>query len=148
MDVHNKETRSYNMSQIKGKNTKPEVKVRKHLFSRGFRYRVNDRRYPGTPDIILPKHKTVVFVNGCFWHRHEGCKYTTIPSTNTEFWLGKFKKNVENDAKNYNALAELGWQVIVVWECEIKHDFLKTMDQIEMKINGHSRNTNVSDLED
>lgn len=134
MDVHDKKTRSYNMSRIKGKNTKPEEKVRKYLFSKGFRYRTNDRRYPGTPDIVLPKYKTVIFVNGCFWHRHVGCKYATTPSTNTEFWLGKFKKNVENDTRNHNALAELGWHVIVVWECEIKRDFSTKIEQIERQI--------------
>ncbi len=134
MDVHSKETRSYNMSRIKGKNTKTEEKIRKYLFSRGFRYRANDRRYPGTPDIVLPKYKTVVFVNGCFWHRHDGCKYTTTPSTNTEFWLEKFKRNVENDYRNQTALTELGWQVIVVWECDIKHNFQKTMEQLEHQI--------------
>ena len=91
------EHRSWNMSRIKGKDTKIEVKVRSWLFSKGFRFRKNDRRYPGTPDIVLPKYKTVIFINGCFWHRHEGCRYATTPKTRTEFWMNKFEKNVEND---------------------------------------------------
>ena len=89
MDVHDKQTRSYNMSQIRGKNTKPEEIVRKYLFSQGFRYRKNDKRYPGTPDIVLPKYNTVIFVNGCFWHHHEGCKYFVWPKDNADFWKEK-----------------------------------------------------------
>ena len=141
-DVHSSETRSYNMSMIKGKDTKPEVAVRKYLFSQGFRYRKNVKKMPGSPDIVLPKYKTCIFVNGCFWHRHKGCKYATTPSTNTDFWNGKFNKNVENDIRNRKALIELGWQVIVIWECEIKQDYLKKMDQIENQIKGtHSQET-------
>lgn len=120
MDVHSKETRSYNMSRIKGKETKPEVMVRKFLFSQGFRYRKNDKRYPGTPDIVLPKYRTVIFVNGCFWHKHEGCKYFVWPENNKEFWKNKIEANVERDNRNYELLKELGWNVIVIWECELK----------------------------
>lgn len=120
MDVHSKETRSYNMSRIKGKETKPEVIVRKFLFSQGFRYRKNDKRYPGTPDIVLPKYRTVIFVNGCFWHKHEGCKYFVWPENNKEFWKNKIEANVERDNRNYEFLKELGWNVIVIWECELK----------------------------
>ena len=120
MDVHSKETRSYNMSRIKGKETKPEVIVRKFLFSQGFRYRKNDKRYPGTPDIVLPKYRTVIFVNGCFWHKHEGCKYFVWPENNKEFWKNKIEANVERDNRNYELLKELGWNVIVIWECELK----------------------------
>ena len=120
MDVHDKKTRSYNMSRIRCKDTKPEEMVRKALFSKEFRYRKNDKRLPGKPDIVLPKYKTVIFVNGCFWHGHEGCKYYVIPKTNTDFWVDKIKKNIERDAQKNNQLKELGWRVITVWECELK----------------------------
>lgn len=116
------EHRSWNMSRIKGKDTKIEVKVRSWLFSKGFRFRKNDRRYPGTPDIVLPKYKTVIFINGCFWHRHEGCRYATIPKTRTEFWQEKFDRNVANDRKHKEDLESMGWKVIVIWECELKKD--------------------------
>lgn len=122
MDVHDKETRSYNMSCIKGKNTKPEEIVRKYLFSQGFRYRKNDKRLPGTPDIVLPKYKIVIFVNGCFWHGHEGCRYFVIPKTNTEFWTKKIETNRKRDIRKINDLQALGWKVIVVWECQLKKE--------------------------
>lgn len=122
MDVHSKETRSYNMSRIKGKETKPEVIVRKFLFSEGFRFRKNDKRYPGTPDIVLPKYRTVIFVNGCFWHKHEGCKYFKWPENNADFWKNKIEKNVQRDERDYEKLRSLGWKVFVVWECELKKD--------------------------
>lgn len=120
MDVHDKETRSYNMSCIKGKNTRPEEIVRKYLFSQGFRYRKNDKRLPGTPDIVLPKYKTVIFVNGCFWHGHDGCRYFVIPKTNTEFWTKKIETNRNRDIRKINDIQILGWKVIVVWECQLK----------------------------
>lgn len=126
MDVHDKKTRSYNMSRIKGKNTKPEEIVRKYLFSKGFRYRKNDKKLPGTPDIVLPKYKTVIFVNGCFWHGHKDCRYFVIPKTNTDFWLNKINTNVERDKHKQEALKELGWNVIVVWECELKSQTKET----------------------
>lgn len=130
-DVHTPEQRSYNMSQIRGKNTKPEEIVRKYLFSQGFRYRKNDPRLPGKPDIVLPKYKTVVFVNGCFWHGHEGCRYFVWPKNNAEFWKNKISGNICRDQKNYNLLAELGWKVIIVWECELKKAvFETTMSQL------------------
>lgn len=122
MDVHDKETRSYNMSCIKGKNTRPEEIVRKYLFSQGFRYRKNDKRLPGTPDIILPKYKTVIFVNGCFWHGHDGCRYFVIPKTNTEFWTKKIETNRNRDIRKINDIQILGWKVIVVWECQLKKE--------------------------
>ena len=128
-DVHSPETRSYNMSRIHGKDTKPEEKVRKFLFSQGFRYRKNDKRLPGKPDIVLPKYKTVIFVNGCFWHKHEGCKYFVWPKTNENFWRTKILANVSRDQKNMKLLSELGWNVIVIWECELKEQhFSTTMD--------------------
>lgn len=102
------------MSRIRSKDTKPEEIVRKYLFSKGLRFRKNDRRYPGHPDVVLPKYKTVVFVNGCFWHRHEGCRYASTPATNREFWNQKFERNVERDAREQKELQEMGWKVIVV----------------------------------
>ena len=137
MDVHDKKTRSYNMSQIKGKNTKPEKIVRKYLFSQGFRYRTNDRRLPGTPDIVLPKYKTVVFVNGCFWHAHQGCKWFVPPKSNSEFWQKKFAYNIERDERNYKQLRELGWKIIIIWECEIRHgDAVKALKKLASEILG------------
>ena len=135
MDVHDKETRSYNMSRIKGKNTKPEELVRKFLFSQGFRYRKNDARLPGTPDIVLPKYKTVIFVNGCFWHGHSNCKYFVVPKTNTEFWLNKIETNRQRDAKKTSELQSLGWRVIVLWECQLKKNVVdETMQSLVEEI--------------
>lgn len=125
MDVHTKEVRSYNMSKIKYKNTKPEEVVRKYLFSQGFRYRKNDKRLPGSPDIVLPKYKTVIFVNGCFWHKHEECKYFVWPKSNTEFWRNKIEINAIRDEKKKSELEKSGWKVITVWECELKKDKIK-----------------------
>ena len=119
-DVHTPEQRSYNMSQIRNKNTKPEELVRKYLFSQGFRYRKNDARLPGKPDIVLPKYKTVIFVNGCFWHGHEGCKYFVWPKNNADFWREKISSNILRDAKTVKALNSAGWRVITIWECELK----------------------------
>lgn len=124
MDVHSKETRSYNMSRIKGKNTKPEELVRKYLFSQGFRYRKNDKRLPGTPDIVLPKYKTVIFVNGCFWHGHEGCKYFVWPQNNADFWKTKINANIQRDQRKKEELERLGWRVLVIWECQLKKEVL------------------------
>ncbi|MCY1720698.1 DNA mismatch endonuclease Vsr [Prolixibacteraceae bacterium Z1-6] len=119
-DVHNKTTRSYNMSRIKGKNTKPEILVRKFLFAHGFRYRLNVKTLPGKPDIVLPKYKTVLFVNGCFWHGHKGCKYFVVPKTRTEWWLNKIKETQKRDREKEIELNVLGWKVITIWECELK----------------------------
>jgi DNA mismatch endonuclease (patch repair protein) len=119
-DVHDIETRSFNMSMIKGKNTKPEIMVRQFLFHNGFRYRVNYSKLPGKPDIVLPKYKTVVFINGCFWHGHEGCKYFVIPKTRTNWWLEKINGTIERDKMNMSELEVLGWTVITIWECELK----------------------------
>ena len=122
MDNHDKKTRSYNMSRIRGKDTKPEELVRKYLFSKGFRYRKNVATLPGKPDIVLPKYKTCIFVNGCFWHGHEGCKYFVWPKNNAEFWKQKITVNIERDKKTYEKLMENGWKVIIVWECELKKE--------------------------
>nr|WP_321487625.1 DNA mismatch endonuclease Vsr [uncultured Draconibacterium sp.] len=119
-DVHDKKTRSYNMSRIKGKNTKPEMLVRKFLFANGFRYRLNVKTLPGKPDIVLPKYKTVIFVNGCFWHGHKGCKYFVVPKTRTDWWLNKIKETQKRDREKEIELNVLGWKVITVWECELK----------------------------
>lgn len=140
MDVHDKKTRSYNMSQIKGKNTKPEELVRKYLFSQGFRYRKNDKRLPGSPDIVLPKYKTVIFINGCFWHGHRDCKYFVWPKSNVEFWRNKIYSNIERDIKKTKQLTKLGWEVIIVWECELKNDkFHDTLNQVVVKIKEEKR---------
>lgn len=120
MDKHSKEIRSYNMSMIKSSGTKPEETVRKYLFSKGLRYRKNVKTLPGKPDIVLPKYKTIVFVNGCFWHGHKDCKYFVLPKTNVEFWTDKITTNIARDEITYKKLQDMGWNVIVVWECELK----------------------------
>ncbi len=121
VDVHTPKVRSRNMSAIKEKNTKPELLVRKFCHSQGLRYRLHNKSLPGTPDLVFPKYKCVVFVNGCFWHRHKNCKYSTQPKSNTEFWIKKFLENTERDKRNTAALSKLGWKVHVVWECEVKN---------------------------
>lgn len=121
-DVHDKKTRSFNMSMIKGKDTKPEIIVRKFLFQTGFRYRLNYSKLAGKPDIVLPKFKTAIFINGCFWHGHKDCKYFVVPKTRTEWWLEKIKKTKERDQNNYKLLSESNWNIIVIWECELKHN--------------------------
>ena len=123
-DVHNKQTRSYNMSQIKGKNTKPEMLVRKFLFSKGFRYRLHVKNLLGKPDIVLPKYKTIIFINGCFWHGHENCKYFVIPKTRTDWWLNKIYCNKQRDKENFIRLSQNGWKIVTIFECELKHDKL------------------------
>lgn len=132
MDVHEPAVRSYNMSQIKGKNTKPEMLVRKFLFSKGFRFRLHVKNLPGKPDIVLPKYKTVIFVHGCFWHGHEGCKYFVVPKTRTDWWLNKINKNRDNDQKAFTLLKEEKWKVITIWECELKSS---TIDETFERLN-------------
>lgn len=142
-DVHTPEQRSYNMSQIRCKDTKPEEIVRKYLFSQGFRYRKNDARLPGKPDVVLPKYKTVIFVNGCFWHAHKGCRYFVWPKNNQEFWKNKITGNICRDSDNYIRLEQLGWKVIVVWECELKNQNLQqTLTQLCAKIKGVAHECN------
>ena len=114
------EQRSRNMSAIKSKNTKPEIKVREILHSMGYRFRLHRKDLPGSPDIVLPKYKTVIFVHGCFWHRHENCKYASTPKTRQEFWEAKFRENINRDKLNQENLSSKGWKIIIVWECEIK----------------------------
>ena len=120
MDKLTQEQRHRCMSSIKGKNTKPEMVVRKFLFSRGFRYRLNHPRLPGHPDLVLRKYRTVIFVNGCFWHGHENCKYFRLPKTNIDFWSNKIERNKERDKKEQCQLATMGWHCIIVWECQLK----------------------------
>lgn len=134
-DVHNKDTRSYNMSQIKGKNTKPEMLVRKHLHALGFRYKLHDKSLPGKPDIVLPKYKTIIFIHGCFWHKHDNCKYFVIPKTKTDWWLNKIEGNVLNDIKAMARLESMGWKIITIWECDLKPLKLKeTLSKLPCQI--------------
>jgi DNA mismatch endonuclease (patch repair protein) len=124
-DVHSKETRSYNMSRIRSKDTKPEMLVRRFLHKHGFRYRLHVKNLPGKPDIVLPKYKTVIFIHGCFWHGHEGCKYFVVPKTRTEWWLHKIGTNISNDNSTENALKNAGWTIIKIWECQLKKSYLE-----------------------
>ena len=119
-DVHSKEVRSYNMSRIRAKDTKPEMMVRKFLHAHGFRYRLHVKDLPGKPDIVLPKYKTVIFIHGCFWHGHKDCKYFVVPKTRTEWWLTKINSNIVNDTKALKALQKEEWKMIILWECELK----------------------------
>ncbi|MCF6151844.1 DNA mismatch endonuclease of very short patch repair [Candidatus Kuenenia stuttgartiensis] len=119
-DVHNKKTRSYNMSKIRGKDTKPEIIVRKFLFGNGFRYKLHDKMLPGKPDLVFPKYKTVVFIHGCFWHGHDGCKYFVVPKTRRKWWLEKINRNKQLDTENSGKLKKLGWKILTVFECKLK----------------------------
>lgn len=120
MDRVSKEKRRWTMSRVKGQDTKPEKVVRSILHRLGFRFRLHVANLPGKPDIVLPKYRTVIFVHGCFWHRHTGCKRATTPASNTEYWKKKFLKNIERDFKNKVSLESLGWKVLIVWECELQ----------------------------
>ena len=120
-DTITSERRSWNMSQIRGKDTKPELRVRSLLHRMGFRFRLHRKDLPGRPDIVLPKYRTVVLVHGCFWHRHPECRFAYMPKSRISFWSKKFKQNVERDKRNQQAMADLGWKVIVVWECELRN---------------------------
>lgn len=121
-DVHDQVTRSYNMSKIKGVNTKPEMLVRKWLHANGFRYRLHRKDLPGKPDLTLSKHRVVVFVNGCFWHGHQDCRYFVLPKTRTDWWKNKIENTVKRDQRALNDLNTLGWRSLIVWECELKTD--------------------------
>lgn len=124
-DVHNSATRSYNMSRIRSKNTRPELLVRQRLFSAGFRFRIHKKDLPGSPDIVLRKYRTIIFIHGCFWHGHEGCKYFVVPKTRTEWWLTKIYRNKLLDALNTEKLTAQNWKVINIFECELKKDKLE-----------------------
>lgn len=130
MDTISKEKRSWNMSQIKGKDTKPEITLRSLLHRSGLRFRLHVKKLPGRPDIVLPRFKTAIFVNGCFWHRHEGCKYAYMPKTRIEFWKEKFERTVQRDLEKNKALASEGWHVYTVWECELKDEPRKVVERI------------------
>jgi len=119
-DVHSKETRSFNMSKIRSKDTKPEILVRKFLHSKGFRYKLHVKDLPGKPDIVLPKYNSVIFVQGCFWHGHLGCRNFVIPKTRTEWWTNKINKNIARDQDSSRKLSEAGWKIIEIWECDLK----------------------------
>lgn len=141
MDHLTTEKRSWNMSHIRSKDTSIEVKVRKYLFSKGFRYRKNDKRFPGKPDIVMPKYKTVIFINGCFWHGHDGCKFYRIPKSNTEYWSSKILNNKKRDLEHYQDIENSGWSVIVIWECELKNQiFENTMQKIIIKLLENDQN--------
>lgn len=118
-DIFDKATRSHIMSMIKGANTSPEMIVRKYLHSKGLRYRLHNKKLPGRPDLTLPRYNTVIFVNGCFWHGHKGCKYFKLPKTRTEWWQNKFEKTIIRDKKSKTLLKKIGWKILVIWECEL-----------------------------
>ena len=119
MDVHSPEQRSFNMSRISGKDTGPEVLIRRWLWENGYRYRLHRKDLPGKPDIVLQRYSAVIFVHGCFWHRH-GCRFTTTPASREDFWVAKFQGNVERDKRNIENLVNFGWRVMVIWECTLR----------------------------
>ena len=121
MDIKSKEERSRNMSAIRSGDTKPEMLVRKYLHSQGFRYGLHNHKLPGSPDLVLRKYKTVIFINGCFWHGHEGCKYYRLPKSNIEFWQTKIERNRQRDIETITALIAKGWRIITIWECELRN---------------------------
>lgn len=134
-DVHEPEVRSYNMSRIKGKDTKPEMLVRKFLYANGFRYRIHVNSLPGKPDVVLRKYKTAIFVNGCFWHGHKDCRYFVVPKTRTKWWADKINRNKKNDKEYLEGLEKDGWNVITIWECELKKDKCdKTLKDLVLNI--------------
>lgn len=135
-DTISAKRRSWNMSRIGGRNTKPELLLRSKLHREGFRFRLHAKELPGRPDIILPKYRTAIFVHGCFWHRHSGCRNATMPSTRREFWADKFEGNVERDCRNQEALRQAGWTVLVVWECELKADPEAVIARLSKAIRG------------
>ena len=135
-DKMTKEQRHRCMSRIKGRDTKPEMLVRRYLHSRGYRYRVNVRKLPGTPDIVLRKYKTAIFINGCFWHGHEGCKYFVMPKSNSQYWQEKIERNKERDIKKRIQLRRLGWHTIIIWECQLKpKNRYTTLQALEQTLN-------------
>lgn len=138
MDIVDSVKRSQMMSNIKGKNTKPEIIVRRYLHAVGFRFRLHSKGLPGCPDLVLKKYRLIIFVHGCFWHRHEGCAYKTMPSSQTEFWEKKFSKNVERDNRQIDELLHSGWRVLVIWECGVKHSRID-FDSLQNLIEGKER---------
>ena len=136
VDMLSSEHRSWNMSRIRNRDTKPEIQLRSLLHKAGFRFRLQDRTLPGRPDIVLKKHRAVVMIHGCFWHRHPGCRNTTMPSTRTDFWSAKFEGNMERDRRNSAELTALGWRVITVWECDLKKDAKQVISNIHQQLRG------------
>ena len=134
VDKISPELRSWNMSQIRSRDTKPELKLRSLLHCSGFRFRVNDKTLPGRPDIVLKKYKTVILVHGCFWHRHPNCPAATTPSTRTSFWQNKFEKTIERDQLVKKTLSEMGWNVLIVWECELKNDAHTVLESVSSEL--------------
>lgn len=134
MDIWSKQKRSEVMSKIRGKNTKPEIILRSQLFKQGFRFRIHKKTLPGKPDIVLERYKTAIFVHGCFWHYHKGCREGRIPSANSKYWREKLLKNVEKDKMHIRELEELGWKVIIVWECEIEKKLEQTVEKVVCEI--------------
>jgi DNA mismatch endonuclease (patch repair protein) len=141
MDVVDAATRSRMMSGIRSKDTKPEIAVRKYLHAKGFRYRLHSRTLPGSPDIVLPKYKVAIFVHGCFWHRHAGCRYATTPSSNIDTWNRKFMVNMDRDKRKESALQAAGWRVIVVWECELRRTSRSRLESLCAEILSAPLNT-------
>jgi DNA mismatch endonuclease, patch repair protein len=133
-DIYDPKKRSSIMSKVRSKNTKPEIIIRRRLFALGYRYRLNVVNLPGKPDIVLPKYRTVILIHGCFWHQHPGCKKATIPKTNSDFWRQKLLRNVERDRVITEELKSAGWQVIILWECEIKKDQNKIANDIDNQL--------------
>lgn len=133
-DIYSEEKRSEIMSQVRSKNTKPELQIRSRLHKLGYRFKIHCKDIPGYPDIVLPKFKSAIFVHGCFWHQHEGCKKATIPKDNQKFWLKKLQENVNRDRKHTSQLEALGWNVITVWECDIKRDLEATIRTVESQL--------------
>ena len=134
-DVHDKKTRSYNMSRIRSTDTKPELLVRKFLHAQGYRYKLHDKTLPGKPDLVLPKYRTLIFIHGCFWHGHANCKYYKVPQTRTGWWLNKINTNKANDAKAVKALKKEGWKVILVWSCKLqKRNYINTFESLLRKL--------------
>jgi DNA mismatch endonuclease (patch repair protein) len=129
-DTLTPDRRSWNMSRIRGKDTRPELALRSLLHRSGYRFRLHDGSLPGRPDIVMPKYRTAIFVNGCFWHRHQDCRLAYTPVSRTEFWVGKFAATVERDSRNAEALKRLGWKVLIVWECELRNSPVKVLEEV------------------
>ncbi len=143
MDIVDPRTRSRMMAGIKGKDTRPELQIRSALHKAGFRFRLHDKKLPGSPDLVLPKYRAVIFVNGCFWHRHKGCRYATNPKTRAEFWKGKFMANVERDERKKEQLLDEGWRVFTIWECGVRND----LDSVVTKLKSALLSEHESELE-
>lgn len=144
MDSLTTEQRSWNMSRIKGKNTRPEIAVRSLLHKDGFRFRLQEARLPGKPDIVLPKFKTAILVHGCFWHRHENCKYCYTPKTRTDFWNNKFNRTIQRDAEQISALLQAGWLPVIIWECEVKERSENLLKKVKNILNNRLLDIQVS----